>query len=65
MAYTPPPSPGKLRTPRDRALQIGTDASGFTAPMAPDIEAPIARDIGPQISYTGGAINPAKPFALK
>lgn len=65
MAYTPPPSPGTLRTPRDMALKMGTMPSGFSAPMAPDIEAPKAQLLGPQISYEGGPINPAKPFALK
>lgn len=64
-AYTPPPSPGRLRTPRDRALEIGTDRAGFTAPMAPDIEAPQVQLLGPQLSYQGGPINPSTPFTLK
>ena len=74
-AYTPPPSPGDLRSPRNRALEIGTERAGFGdqmpydtqagVPMVPGMPTGIARDIGPQLSYVGGAINPAAPFALK
>lgn len=66
-AYVPPPSPGTLRTPRDRALEIGTMRSGFEAPMAPDISMPMATPTpaGGPFSYEGGALNPATPFNIK
>lgn len=73
MAYTPPPSPGALRSPRKRALEIGTASSGF--PTAPDYDAQAGaptsmaggtyRELPPHISPTGGSINPSKPFGLK
>lgn len=63
-AYTPPPSPGGLRSPRDRALEIGTVRTGFMGGEAPDITMPKAQEIGPQLSYQGGAINPSTPFTI-
>lgn len=66
-AYVPPPSPGALRSPRNRALEIGTVRSGFEMGQAPDITMPraVPTPAMPQLSYEGGAINPAAPFTVK
>lgn len=72
MAYTPPPSPGELRSSRKRALEIGTNPSGFQ-PANYDAQAGTPtgqtggtyREQPPQITQVGGPINPSKPFGLK
>lgn len=74
-AYTPPPSPGDLRSSRKRALQIGTDPRGFADQIDYDVQAGVPRlpgmptgqatSLPPQLSYEGGAVNPSTPFALK
>jgi hypothetical protein len=72
MAYTPPPSPGSLRSPRKRALEIGTDKMGFQPDHIPfDTQAgvPVAmaggtyQSQGPFVGGPGGAINTPTPFA--
>lgn len=71
MPYTPPPSPGALRSPRKRALEIGTALSGFPEPMAFDTQAGVPSAMaggtyqtqGPFISERGGPINAPTPFA--
>lgn len=66
-AYVPPPSPGTLRTPRNRALEIGTERTGFSMGEAPDLTMPMATPTpaGGPFSYQGGAVNPATPFTVK
>lgn len=66
-AYVPPPSPGDLRSPRNRALEIGTVRSGFDMGQAPDITMPRATPTPalPQITSQGSAINPSTPFTVK
>lgn len=72
MAYIPPPSPGDLRSPRKRALEIGTAPAGFQpAPMAFDTQAgvPVAMsgghyvEQGPFVTTQGAPINTPVPFA--
>jgi hypothetical protein len=72
MSYTPPPSPGSLRSPRKRALEIGTDRMGFEpGPMEYHTQAgvPMAasggtyQSAGPFVSTQGGPINTPTPFA--
>lgn len=72
-AYTPPPSPGALRSSRKRALEIGTERAGFQGGVGYDAQAGVPLisgvttaghyvELPPQISTAGGAINPATPF---
>lgn len=71
-AYTPPRSPGNLRSPRNRALEIGTTLAGFQGglqydaqagvPVLPGMPLGIARELPPQISQEGGPINTPVPF---
>ncbi len=73
-AYTPPPSPGTLRSSRKRALEIGTERTGFQGVMPYDAQAGVPVMAGvttsghyveqkPMISTAGGAINTATPFS--
>lgn len=73
-AYTPPPSPGGLRSSRKRALEIGTNPSGFAGQVGYDAHAgvPLVQGVTtaghykeqpPMISGAGGAINTSVPFA--
>jgi len=73
-AYTPPPSPGTLRSSRKRALEIGTDRAGFQGVASYDANAGVPVMPGvttsghyveqkPMISTAGSAINTATPFA--
>lgn len=73
-AYTPPPSPGGLRSSRTRALEIGTERSGFQGGVGYDAHAGVPMVQGvttaghyveqrPMISTAGGAINTSVPFA--
>lgn len=74
-AYTPPPSPGPLRSSRKQALAMGTDPQGFGGQIDYDVQAGVPRLPGmptgaattlpPQLSYEGGAVNPSTPFVLK
>jgi len=71
MPYTPPPSPGALRSPRKRALEIGTSPSGFPDSIAFDMQAGVPASMaggtyqsqGPFVSERGGPINAPTPFA--
>lgn len=73
-AYTPPPSPGALRSSRKRALEIGTERSGFQGVAGYDAAAGVPMVSGvttsghyveqpPMISTKGSAINTTTPFA--
>lgn len=71
-AYTPPPSPGGLRSPRKQALAMGTDPAGFQGGLEYDAQAGVPvlpgmplgtyQSLPPQISSVGGAINTPTPF---
>lgn len=73
MAYRPPPSPGNLRSSRKRALEIGTQPSGFQGVMEYDAQAGVPKVPGmptghyveqpPMISTAGSAINTPTPFS--
>lgn len=75
MAYTPPRSPTSLATPRNRALDIGTAASGFPDVMQYDahagapVGAPGAAGTyqmqGPFVGGGTGPIDTPKPFNTK
>ena len=73
-AYTPPPSPGALRSSRKRALEIGTERSGFQGVAEYDAQAgvPLVGTVTtkghyveqkPMTSAVGSPINPSTPFA--
>lgn len=73
-AYTPPPSPGTLRSSRNRALEIGTDRAGFQGGVAYDAAAGVPVVAGvttaghyvempPMVGGAGGAVNTSVPFA--
>ena len=73
-AYTPPPSPGDLRSSRKRALEIGTERAGFQGGVGYDARAGVPMVSGvttaghyveqpPMVGGPGGAINPPTPFA--
>lgn len=70
-AYTPPPSPGTLRSSRKRALEIGTERSGFEGTIPYDATAgvPVGASTGhyvqrpPAVGGPGGSINTPTPFA--
>lgn len=73
-AYTPPPSPGSLRSSRKRALEMGTERSGFQGVVGYDSQAGVPQVAGvttsghyveqpPMISSVGGSINTPMPFA--
>ena len=72
-AYTPPPSPGDLRSSRKRALEIGTERAGFQGGVGYDARAGVPMVAGvttsghyvelpPQISTAGSPINTTTPF---
>ncbi len=72
-AYTPPPSPGGLRSSRKRALEIGTERSGFQGGVEYDARAGVPKMPGvttaghyveqpPMISTAGSPINTSTPF---
>lgn len=70
-AYTPPPSPGALRSSRKRALEIGTERGGFQGGVSYDARAgvPTGASTGyyeekpPAVGGPGGSINTPTPFA--
>lgn len=73
-AYTPPPSPGTLRSSRKRALEIGTERSGFAGAVGYDAAAGVPMVPGvttaghyveqkPMVGGPGGSINTPTPFA--
>lgn len=73
-AYTPPPSPGTLRSSRKRALEMGADRSGFQGAVGYDAQAGVPMIAGvttsghyveqpPMISQAGGPHNTPTPFA--
>lgn len=65
-----PTSPGGLRSPRKRALEIGTEPSGFAGGIAYDPTAGVPAsastghyvELPPQISSSGSPINTPTPF---
>lgn len=71
-AYTPMPSPGDLRSPRKRALEIGTTPAGFQGGLEYDAQAGVPvlpgmplgtyQSLPPQISGVGGPVNTPVPF---
>jgi len=72
-AYTPPPSPGALRSSRNRALEIGTTREGFQGGVSYDAQAgvPVLPGVTtaghyveqpPMVGGPGGPINTPKPF---
>lgn len=72
MSYTPPSSPGSLRSPRSRALEIGTNPQGFgEGPMPYHTQAGVPAAVsggtyqsqGPFVSESGSPINTPTPFA--
>lgn len=74
MAYRPPPSPGALRSSRNRALEIGTQPSGFQGVVEYDAQAGVPKVAGvttaghyveqpPMISTAGSPINTSTPFS--
>lgn len=74
MAYRPPPSPGDLRSSRKRALEIGTQPSGFAGAAEYDAQAGVPKLPGvttaghyveqpPMISTAGSPINTSTPFS--
>ncbi len=74
MAYRPPPSPGNLRSSRNRALEIGTQRSGFAGAAEYDAQAGVPMLPGvttaghyveqpPMISTSGSPINTTTPFS--
>ncbi len=73
-AYTPPPSPGPLRSSRKRALEIGTERSGFQGGVGYDANAGVPQianvttsghyvEQKPMVGGAGGSINTPVPFA--
>lgn len=74
-AYTPPPSPGTLRSSRTQALKMGTAPAGFEGQIDYDTQAGVprlpgmptgqARGIDPQVTTAGRAVGIATPFTLK
>ena len=73
-AYTPPPSPGTLRSSRNRALEIGTSREGFQGVAEYDSQAGVPKlpgvttsghyvELPPQVSTAGAPINTRNPFA--
>lgn len=73
-AYTPPKSPGALRSSRNRALEIGTERSGFQGGVGYDAAAGVPMVAGvttaghyvempPHVGGPGGAVNTPVPFA--
>lgn len=75
MAYSPTRSPTSLNTPRNRALDIGTQRSGFpdVLPYDPHAGAPVGAPgvgghyqmQGPFVSTAGAPIDTPKPFGIK
>lgn len=72
-AYRPPPSPGHLRSSRNRALEIGTTREGFQGGISYDSQAGVPVVAGvttaghyveqpPAVGGPGGPINTSKPF---
>lgn len=72
-AYTPPRSPGALRSSRNRALEIGTTREGFQGGVGYDSRAGVPEIAGmttsghyveqpPAVGGPGGPINTPKPF---
>lgn len=72
-AYRPPPSPGHLRSSRNRALEIGTTREGFQGGISYDAQAGVPLVTGvttsghyveqpPAVGGPGGPINTPKPF---
>lgn len=73
-AYTPPPSPGPLRSSRKIALEKGTSREGFAGVAGYDAVAGVPmlagvttsghyQELPPQISTSGGPLNTSVPFA--
>lgn len=73
-AYTPPPSPGALRSSRKIALQKGTSREGFAGVAGYDAAAGVPMvgtvttsghyvELPPQISSSGSPVNTPVPFA--
>jgi hypothetical protein len=73
-AYTPPPSPGTLRSSRNIALAKGTSREGFAGVAGYDAAAGVPvlpgvttsghyQELAPQISTSGSPINTSTPFA--
>lgn len=73
-AYTPPPSPGTLRSSRNRALEIGTTREGFQGGVGYDAAAGVPMvqgvttsghyvEMPPMVGGPGGSINTPTPFA--
>lgn len=71
-----PTSPGDLRSPRKRALEIGTSPAGFGPTIPYDAQAGVPlipgvttsghyRELPPGTSDVGSPINAPIPFALK
>ena len=72
-AYTPPPSPGTLRSSRKIALEKGTSRGGFAGVADYDSAAGVPvlpgvttsghyQELAPQISTSGSPINTPTPF---
>lgn len=66
-----PTSPGGLRSPRKRALEIGTAPAGFASGVPYDATAGVPAsaagghyvELPPQVSQSGAPINTSTPFA--
>lgn len=74
-AEKPMPSPGSLRSPRNRALEIGTTPAGFATGVPYDIAAgiPASAKVGlgqrytepaPLVHAAGGPVSQTVPFTL-